>query len=159
MPAISRRLAFTMWGPKRTDYLLPLKGSTYSLILSLSIIWSSFSCSLIYFCIVAVFNPTVLTYYPSAQKCLFPNLYFKFACLSNIIIALLPFRYPITCDILYFGGIDSSKCMWSDIICPSIISIPFHLHKSFIIFCMSALNPLIYYLSPIFWRKYYMILA
>ena len=30
--------------------------------------------------------------YPSAQKCLFPNLYFKFACLSKIISALLHFR-------------------------------------------------------------------
>ena len=49
MPAISRRLAFTLFKPKRTDYLLPLKGSTYSLVLSLSIIWSYFSCSRVYF--------------------------------------------------------------------------------------------------------------
>ena len=38
VPAISRRLAFTVFKPKRTDYLLPLKGFTYSLVLSLFII-------------------------------------------------------------------------------------------------------------------------
>ena len=40
---------------------------------------------------------------------LLPNLYFKFACLSKIIIALFPLRYPMICDILYFGGIERSK--------------------------------------------------
>ena len=129
VPAISRRLAFTVFKPKRTDYLPPLKGFTYSLVLSLSIIESSFSWYLIYFCIRSV-----------QSQCLFPNLYFKFECLSNIIIALFPFKYPIICDMLYFGGIDNSRCTWSDIIRPSTISIPFHLHKSFIIFCISFLN-------------------
>ncbi len=46
---ISRRLAFTSFKPNRTDYLLPLKGS------SLSIIWSSFSCSLMHFCAEYIF--------------------------------------------------------------------------------------------------------
>ena len=77
---------------------------------------------------------------PVAQKFRFPNLYFKFACRSNIIIALFPFRYPINCDTLYLGGMLTSRCTWSGIICPSIISTPFHRHKSFMIFCISSLN-------------------
>lgn len=40
---------------------------------------------------------------PSDQY-LFPNLHFKFACLSNIIRALFPFRYPMKPDTLIFGG-------------------------------------------------------
>lgn len=43
--------------------------------------------------------------YPLAQKCLFPNLYFKFANLSNIMRALFPFKYPIILATLYLGGI------------------------------------------------------
>ena len=31
-----------------------------------------------------------------AQKCRFPYLYFKFACLSKIMRLLFPLRYPIT---------------------------------------------------------------
>ena len=94
----------------RLYYLLPLKGSSYSFTLNLSIAISCFSWSDIYFLIVASFNPIVLTYYPSAQKCLLPNLYFKFACLSNIINALFSFKYPIKLDTLIFGGILNSKC-------------------------------------------------
>ena len=78
------------------------------------------SCSLIYFLIVLSFNPTVLTQYPSAQNFLFPYLYFKFECITNIINELFPFRYHIKLGTLYFGGIDSSKCI-------SIISTPFSL--------------------------------
>lgn len=44
------------------------------------------------------FFPTVSTKYPLAQKCLFPYLYFKFACLSNIINVDLLFKYPIISD-------------------------------------------------------------
>ena len=36
------------------------------------------------------------TKYPLAQKCRFPYLYFKFACLSKIMRLLFPLRYPIT---------------------------------------------------------------
>ena len=90
-----------------------------------------------YFTAVTVLIPTVLTQYPVAQKLLFPNLYFKFACRSNIIMALFPLRYPVICDTLYLGGMLTSKWMWSGIMCPSMISIPFHLHKAFMIPCIS----------------------
>ena len=53
---------------------------------------SAFSCSRMYFAIVAPFRPTVETWQPSAQNFLFPNLYYMFACLSNIISELFPFR-------------------------------------------------------------------
>ena len=39
-----------------------------------------------------------------AAECM-PYLYFKYACLSNIIKELFPFKYPIISDTLYFGGI------------------------------------------------------
>ena len=35
----------------------------------------------------------------------FPYLYLRLACRSNIIRLLFPFRYPMICDTLYFGGI------------------------------------------------------
>ena len=44
-----------------TTWHYPLKGSSYSFTLNLSIAISCFSCSWIYFFIVASFNPTVLT--------------------------------------------------------------------------------------------------
>ena len=52
-----------------------------------------------------LFRPTVSTKYPLAQKCLFPYFYLRFACRSNIIRLLFPFRYPMIYDTLYFGGI------------------------------------------------------
>ena len=52
------------------------------------------------------------------------KLIFQVAYLSNIIKLLLPFKYPINCDTLYFGGILTSMCTWSGIKCPSIISTP-----------------------------------
>ena len=58
-------------------------------------------------------------------------------CLSNIINALLPFRYPIKLAMLVFGGMLSKRCIWSGIICPSIISTLLYLHKVFIISCKS----------------------
>ena len=45
----------------RLYYLLPLKGSSYSFTLNLSKAISCFSCSSIYFLMVASFSPTVLT--------------------------------------------------------------------------------------------------
>lgn len=38
--------------------------------------------------------------YPLHQKFLDPYLYFRFACLSNIIRLLFPLRYPMNCAIL-----------------------------------------------------------
>lgn len=51
-----------------------------------------------YSCICFLFLPTVSTKYPLAQKCRSPYLYFRFACLSNIIRLLFPLRYPMICD-------------------------------------------------------------
>lgn len=42
--------------------------------------------------------------------CLFPYLYFKFACLSNIISVLFPFRYPTKLDTLILGRILTNIC-------------------------------------------------
>ena len=104
-------------------------GFAYSFTLNLSIAWSCISCSCMYFATVASFSPTVLTYYPSLQKCLFPNLYFKSACRSNIINADFPLRYPTKSDTAYFGGIITNICTWSFIKCPSMISTPLYLHN------------------------------
>ena len=48
-------------GPCNDYFSIPLKGFSYSFFVNLSSILSSFSCSLIYFLIVASFSPTVLT--------------------------------------------------------------------------------------------------
>ena len=77
-----------------------------------------------YSCICFLFFPTVSTKYPRAQKCLLPYLYLRLACRSNIIRLLLPFRYPIICDTLYFGGILISIWIWSLHSSASIISTP-----------------------------------
>ena len=60
------------------------------------------------------------------KKGLFPYLYFKFACLSKIINANFPFKYPMNDDTLNFGGIITNICTWSLIKCPSIISTPLY---------------------------------
>ena len=57
-----------------------------------------------YALIAFLLRPAVSTKCPLAQKRLFPYLYFRFACRSNIIMLLFPFRYPIIWDTLYFGG-------------------------------------------------------
>ena len=84
--------------------------------------------------------------YRTFQNFLFPYLYFKFECISNIINELFPFKYPIILETLYFGGIDKSKCIWSGIMCPSIISIHLYLHNLCIMFTISRL----YWLNSIF---------
>ena len=53
-------------------------------------------------------------------------------------MALLPFKYPINCDTLYFGGIATNMWIWSGIKCPSSISTPFHSHRFRIISCISV---------------------
>ena len=45
------------------------------------------------------------------QKGLLPYLYFKFACLSNIINVDLDFKYPIISATAYFGGISNNMCI------------------------------------------------
>ena len=59
--------------------------------------------------------------------------------LSNIINALLPFKYPIKLDTLVLGGMLNKRCTWSGIICPSIISTPLYFHNVLIISCKSFL--------------------
>lgn len=44
----------------------------------------------------------------STPKWRFPYLYPRFACLSNIISVLFPFKYPTKSDTLIFGGISTS---------------------------------------------------
>ena len=132
----------------------PVNGSIYSL----SIIWSysisSFNWFWIYSCIFFAFLPTVSTWYPRHPKYLFPYLYFKFTCLSNIINVLFPFRYPTKLDTLILGGNSASICTWSGQFSASIIFTPFHLHSvlniRYILFSIC-------YLPSIFRRKYDMI--
>ena len=47
----------------------------------------------------------------------------------NIIRLLFPFRYPMKLLTLIFGGILTSRCIWSGHTSPSIISTPFHWHN------------------------------
>ena len=56
---------------------------------------------------------------------------------SNIISALFPWRYPMKLDTPILGGIATSKCTWSIIMCPSRISTHNHLHDLFIYSCKS----------------------
>ena len=87
----------------------------------------SFSnCHLTYFLISSSLRPTVLTQYPFAQKCLPQYRFLSLRCLSNILIAHLPFKKPTTSDTANFGGIDSITCMWSSWIFISRISSLFH---------------------------------
>ena len=65
--------------------------------------------------------------------------------------ALFPFKYPINCDILYFGGIPTNIWIWSGIKCPSIIFTPLYLHNVLMISLISSL----YWLY--FWCEYNMI--
>ena len=53
--------------------------------------------------------------------CLFSNLYFIFACVSNIINGLFPFKYPMKLVTFVLGGILSSRCTWSGGMFPSIL--------------------------------------
>ena len=75
----------------------------------------------------------------SGPEMLLPYLYLRFAWRSNIIKLLLPLRYPIICDTLYFGGILSSIWIWSGHASASIISIPFCWHNCLYIFPIFAL--------------------
>ena len=87
----------------------------------------SFSnCHLTYFLISSSLRPTVLTQYPFAQKCLPQYRFLSLRCLSNILIAHLPFKKPTISDTANFGGIDNIKCMWSSWIFISRISSFFH---------------------------------
>lgn len=100
--------------------------------------------------------PTVSTKYPLHQKCLFPYLYFKFACLSNIISELFPLRYPTICDTLYLGGIFTSICTWSMQHSASIISISFLSQSILNILPISRLKAPYISLLLYFGYKYYM---
>ena len=83
-------------------FLLPVSGSINPFMLIGSDILSSSNWFCMYALIAFLLRPAVSAKYPLAQKCLFPYLYFRFACRSNIIRLLFPFRYPIVWDTLYF---------------------------------------------------------
>lgn len=95
--------------------------------------WSFFICHLTYFLICSSSRPTVLTHYPRAQKCLPQYRFFSSVCRSNIFMALFPFRNPTTSDTECFGGIETTKWMWSTCTFPSRILILFHSHNCRII--------------------------
>ena len=111
-----------------------LKGSNHFFHnLSCSMIRSLFSCHSTYFLIWSSSSPTVLTQYPFAQKCRPQYRRFSSRCLSNILIALLPFTKPTNSDTEYFGGIDTTRWIWSTWILPASISTFFHSHSCFMI--------------------------
>ena len=94
----------------------------------------SFSnCHRTYFLISSSLRPTVLTQYPFAQKCLPQYRFLRLRCLSNILIAHLPFKKPTTSDTANLGGIDSITCTWSSWIFISRISSFFHSQSCFMI--------------------------
>ena len=74
---------------------------------------------------------------PLHQKFRLPYLYFRFACLSKIISALLLLSVPTNCAILMYGGILTKRCRWSGHASPSIISTFISLHSFFMISMMS----------------------
>ncbi len=94
---------------------------------------SFFNCHRTYFLICSSFRPIVLTQYPLAQKCLPQYLFFNSGCLSNILMALFPFRNPTASETEYFGGIHNIKCTWSICTFPSTISRSLHSHNPFIV--------------------------
>jgi len=90
----------------------------------------SFSrCHFTYSLIFSSSRPMVLTQYPFAQKCRPQYRFFSSKCISNIFMALLPFRNPTASDIEYLGGTDNTRWIWSSWTLPSNISICLHSHS------------------------------
>jgi hypothetical protein len=84
-------------------------------------------------------KPTVLTQYPRDQKCL--GVGCPLRCIYRWIrTALFPFKNPMVCAMLYFGGTLKHICMWSDLRFPSRNSSPRCLHRSFNISPTMRLN-------------------
>src|SRR5215475_1322794 len=71
--------------------------------------------------IISSSRPTVETKYPLAQNLCPRKLRSLRSTFCAIQIELFPFKYPITSDTEYFGGIEISMCTWSGIRCPSSI--------------------------------------
>lgn len=82
-----------------------------------------------YFFMVPSSNPTVLTQYPRLQKCSPVTPLFPRSC-RWIRTTLFPLMNPIANATLYFGRMLRHIWMWSDIRCPSIISMPRCRHSS-----------------------------
>ena len=120
-------------------------------------IWSLFNCHLTYFLICSSSRPTLLTQYPFAQKCLPQYRFFNPVCLSNILMALLPFKKPTTSEIEYFGGKDNTKCIWSICTLPSTISTFFHSHRCLIISRTHFPTSPFQYLETVLWTPYNMV--
>lgn len=79
---------------------------------------------------------------PLHQKLLLPYLYFKFACLSNIINVLLLLRNPTNCAILKYGGMLTSICIWFGQASASIISTFFSLQS------FRKISPISFFICP-----------
>ena len=108
------------------------------------------SCHFTYMRIFSSSSPTVLTQYPLAQKCLPQYRFFRWIWRSNIFIALFPFRKPTTSDIEYLGGIDKTKCTWSNWTLCSNIPNFFHSQSCW------TISPTDFATSPFSMRKRYL---
>jgi hypothetical protein len=92
-----------------------------------------------YLRMVSSSNPTLLTQYPCDYKCLpFVCLvFFKYRWIRS---ALLPFKKPITNEMLNFRGTLRHRCIWSSLKLPSNNSTPRCRQKYFIISPTLRLN-------------------
>ena len=63
-------------------------------------------------------------------------------CLSNIFVALFPFRIPMASATEYLGGIDIIRWIWSICTFPATISIPLHRQSSLMILRTEATSAL-----------------
>lgn len=117
-------------------YLLPLKGSLYSLKLIWSDIISSRSWFLIYSSIAFL-----ISYYSI-------NIKFSTPEMSVSILILQVWKsfkyhkttYPTKLETLIFSGISTNICIWSTQACTSIIVTPFHSQSCLNIFPISFFN-------------------
>lgn len=117
-------------------YLLPLKGSLYSLKLIWSDIISSRSWFLIYSSIAFL-----ISYYSI-------NIKFSTPEMSVSILILQVWKsfkyhkttYPTKLETLIFSGISTNRCIWSTQACTSIIVTPFHSQSCLNIFPISFFN-------------------
>ena len=83
-------------------------------------------CHFTYLLICSFSKPTALTQYLFAQKCLPRYRLFSSKFRSNIFMALLPFKKPMSSEIECFGGINKIKWIWSIRTFFSSIAICFH---------------------------------
>ena len=134
-----------------TDRIVALKMVLLLLLLCISLVL--YLIALFLFSYVFVYRcciQTNCTHIVVALKFLFPNLYFKFTCRLHILIAFFHFKYSKNDDAL-LDAISAKRCIWFDVLCPSIICIILYLYKSFIIF--GYLEAIINDFHSVFWSK------